>query len=166
MPSRPEVSTLTWTRAAISERSEELNGSVKTKRTALCRPLHVLTTCRCLLIVSSWTERCSQGIILLPPSSRFKRCLLKRLAPIPNELLDQLKGAKETGIGYLVVSVELKDGRSFDQVATSEGCIIEVRGYKEIPFAPEDMIAVNVTHRGWNFRDVSDSRSKIKAAAT
>lgn len=86
------------------------------------------------------------------------------MAPIPNELLDELKGAKETGIGYLVVSVGLKDGRSFDQVLTSEGCIIEVRGYKEIPFMPEDMIAVKVTHRSWNFRDVSDSRSKTRAA--
>jgi hypothetical protein len=89
---------------------------------------------------------------------------MKRLAPIPSGLLDQLKRVKETGIGYLVVSVELKDGRSFDQVATSEGCIIEVRGYKEIPFAPEDVVSVSVTHKRWNFREVSDSRSKSKAA--
>jgi hypothetical protein len=89
---------------------------------------------------------------------------MKRLVPIPSGLLDQLKRAKETGIGYLVISVELKDGRSFDQVVTSEGCIIEVRGYKEIPFAPEDVVSVNVTHRGWNFRDVSDARSKSRAA--
>jgi hypothetical protein len=57
-------------------------------------------------------------------------------------------------------------GRSFDQVATSEGCIIEVRGYKEIPFAPEDVVSVSVTHKRWNFREVSDSRSKSKAAIT
>jgi hypothetical protein len=99
----------------------------------------------------------------------WKRCLPKRLAQVPNGLLDQLKGAKETGIGYLVVSVELKDlkdGRTFDQVLTSEGCIIEVRGCKEIPFMPEDMIAVKVTHRSWNFSDVSDSRRKTRTAAT
>ena len=89
---------------------------------------------------------------------------MKRLAPIPSGLLDQLKRVKETGIGYLVVSVELKDGRSFDQVATSEGYIVEVRGYKEIPFAPEDVVSVSVTHKRWNFREVSDSRSKSKAA--
>jgi hypothetical protein len=76
-----------------------------------------------------------------------------------------MKRAKETGIGYKVVSVELKDGRSFDQVATSEGCIIEVRGYKEIPFASDDVISVHVTHKRWNFRDVSDARIKTRAPA-
>ena len=75
-----------------------------------------------------------------------------------------LKRAAETGIGYQVVSVVLKDGRSFDQVATSEGCIIEVRGYKEIPFAPDDMALLSVNHKGWNFRDVSDARIKSRAA--
>lgn len=89
---------------------------------------------------------------------------MKHLTPIPSELLQQLKREKETGIGYLVVSVELKDGRSFDQVATSEGCIIEVRGYKEIPFASEEVVSVTVTHEGWNFRDKSDARSKSRAS--
>jgi hypothetical protein len=60
------------------------------------------------------------------------------LVPIPTRFVDHLKRADETGIGYQVVSVELKDGRSFDQVVTSEGCVIEVRGYKEIPFRSRD----------------------------
>ena len=59
--------------------------------------------------------------------------------------------------------MELKDGRSFDQVATSEGCVIEVRGYKEIPFAAEDIASVSVNHKRWNFRDGSDARSKCRA---
>lgn len=88
---------------------------------------------------------------------------MKRLAPVPNGFVDYLKGAEETGIGYQVVSVELKDGRSFDQVVTSEGCIIEVRGYKEIPFAAEDVASVSVNHKRWNFRDGSDARSKSRA---
>jgi len=29
-------------------------------------------------------------------------------------------------MGYQVIAVELKDGRYFDQVVASEGCIIEV----------------------------------------
>lgn len=58
---------------------------------------------------------------------------MKRLVPIPAPLIDNLKRDQETGIGYQVVSVELKDGRFFEQVATSEGCIIEVRGN---PFFP------------------------------
>ncbi len=89
---------------------------------------------------------------------------MKRLVPIPSRFVDHLKQARETGIGYQVVSVVLKDGRSFDQVATSEGCIIEVRGYKEIPFAPDDLASVSVNHKMWNFRDESDARSKSRSA--
>ncbi len=89
---------------------------------------------------------------------------MKCVVPIPSRFVDHLKQARETGIGYQVVSVELKDGRFFDQVATSEGCIIEVRGYKEIPFASDDMASVSVNHKRWNFRDGSDARSKSRAA--
>ena len=89
---------------------------------------------------------------------------MKRLIPIPSGCVDQLKGARETGIGYQIVSVKLRDGRSFDQVVTSEGCVIEVRGYEEIPFAPEDVASVMVNHKRWNFREASDARAKSRAA--
>ena len=89
---------------------------------------------------------------------------MKCLVPIPSRFLDQLKRSAETGCGYQVVSVVLKDGRSFNQVATSEGCIIEVRGYNEIPFSPDDVESVSVNHKDWNFRDVSDGRSKSRTA--
>jgi hypothetical protein len=89
---------------------------------------------------------------------------MKSLVPIPSSLLEQLKHSGETGPGYQVVSVQLKDGRSFDQVATSEGCIIEVRGFKEIPFVPDDVSSVSVNHKRWNFRHRSDVRAKARAA--
>jgi hypothetical protein len=89
---------------------------------------------------------------------------MKCLVPVPTRFVDHLKRADETGIGYKVVSVELKDGRCFDQVATSEGCIIEVRGHKEIPFASDDIVSVNLNHKRWNFRDGSDAHSKGRAA--
>jgi hypothetical protein len=83
---------------------------------------------------------------------------MKHLVQIPNRFVDPLKQAKETGIGYQVVSVELKDGRSFDQVVTSEGCIIEVRGYRKVPFSSDDVASVRVNHKRWNFREGSDAR--------
>jgi len=89
---------------------------------------------------------------------------MKNVVPIPSGFVDQLKRSSETGIGYQVVSVELRDGRAFDQVVTSEGCIIEVRGFKDIPFAPEDVAAVNVNHKRWNFRGGSEVRPKARAA--
>ena len=90
---------------------------------------------------------------------------MKCLVPIPGKFVEQLRRARETGIGYQVVSVALNDGRTFDQVATSEGCVIEVRGYKEIPFAPDEMASVMVNHKRWNFRDASDIRARSRAAS-
>jgi len=90
---------------------------------------------------------------------------MKSVVPIPSGFVDELKHASETGIGYQVIAVELKDGRRFEQVATSEGCIIEVRGFKEIPFSPEDVAAIKLNHKRWNFRDKSDVRIKVRAAA-
>jgi len=89
---------------------------------------------------------------------------MKCAYPIPQDCLDDLKRSRETGIGYQVISVELKDGRCFDQVVASEGCIIEVRGYEEIPFAPEEVASVIVNHKRWNFREASDLRIKRRAA--
>ena len=83
---------------------------------------------------------------------------MKHLVPIPRESADLLKRDKETGIGYQVVSVQLKDGRYFDQAVASEGCIITVRGYKDVPFAPDEVEWDEVNHKPWNFRESSDAR--------
>jgi hypothetical protein len=66
--------------------------------------------------------RCS---VQAPAVVSFQRCAMKGLVPIPSGCVDDLDRAKETGIGHQVISVELKDGRFFDQVLASEGCIIE-----------------------------------------
>jgi hypothetical protein len=81
---------------------------------------------------------------------------MKRLVPIPPGTVYDLKQQKETGLGYQVVSVQLTDGRSFDQVVASEGCIITVRGYTEVPFGLDEIAIVKVNHKRWNFRDWSD----------
>jgi hypothetical protein len=83
---------------------------------------------------------------------------MKRLTPIPPNSVLELKRNSETGIGYQVVSVTLKDGRHFDQAVVSEGCIIQVRGYEDMPFSPDEVSTVSVNHKGWNFRAWSDSR--------
>jgi hypothetical protein len=100
-----------------------------------------------------------------PANLPFERYSMKALVPIPGGCVDHLKRATETGIGYQVVSVELKDGRLFEQVIVSECFIIEVRGCKEIPFATDDVASVTVNHKRWNFRDTSDARVKSRAAS-
>jgi hypothetical protein len=90
---------------------------------------------------------------------------MKCLVPIPPESVNYLKREKETGMGYQVVSVKLKDGRCFDQVVASEGCIIQVRGYEIVPFSPDEVASVSVNHKRWNFRDASHARDKSRAAS-
>lgn len=78
---------------------------------------------------------------------------MKNVVPIPGVWTRYLSLQRETGPGYQVLAVKLKDGRCFDQVVASEGCIIQVRGCNEVPFQPEEVVSVEVNHRRWNFRE-------------
>lgn len=83
---------------------------------------------------------------------------MKNLVPIPSVWTRYLSLQRETGPGYQVLAVKLKDGRCFDQVVASEGCIIQVRGCNEVPFQPEEVVSVEVNHRRWNFREFERAR--------
>jgi hypothetical protein len=83
---------------------------------------------------------------------------MKRLVPIPSDSVTRLNQDQETGLGYHTVSIQLKDGRHFDQAIASEGYIIAVRGFNDAPFAPDDVEHVSVNHKSWNFRETSDVR--------
>lgn len=54
-------------------------------------------------------------------------------------------------MGYQIVSVTLKDGQKFDQVAVVEGRITEIRGHQDIPFTEEQIAQIILTHDKWNF---------------
>jgi hypothetical protein len=83
---------------------------------------------------------------------------MKCVVSLPPESLSNLKNEKQTGPGYQVVEVRLKDGRWFDQVVASEGCIIAVRGHNELPFRTDEVSSVLVNHKHWNFKKWSDVR--------
>ena len=90
---------------------------------------------------------------------------MKCLVPIPPETATSLKREKETGLGYQIISVVLKDGTRFEQVVANEGCIIAVRGFAEVPFKFNEVATVEVNHRRWNFRKWSDARKPKKSRA-
>lgn len=91
---------------------------------------------------------------------------MSRVIAIPAESVHQLKTNKETGFGYHIVSVHLKDGRHFDQVIVSECCIIAVKGYDTVPFSESDVQWISVNHNKWNFREGSDVRRWLRRAMT
>jgi hypothetical protein len=63
----------------------------------------------------------------------------------------ELVSKPETGMGYQIVSIILKDGRKFDQVAVVEGHITEIRGRKDVPFAEDEIDHIILTHDKWDF---------------
>jgi hypothetical protein len=65
--------------------------------------------------------------------------------------LSALAAQPETGMGYHVVSIQLKDGRKFDQVVVVEGNITQIRGRPDIPFQESDVADITVTHQKWDF---------------
>ena len=85
---------------------------------------------------------------------------MKKLVPIPPESLKRLKQDDLKGFGYQFVSVKLKDGRVFSQAVASEGCLIQVKGFREIPFVETDIESVDANGDPWNFR-----RSAVRTRA-
>ena len=78
---------------------------------------------------------------------------MAKLIAVPRESVDNLRKQKQDEVwGFKFVSVKLKDGRCFPQAIESEGCIIEVKGHKDVPFNPEDVETVTATDKRWNFR--------------
>jgi hypothetical protein len=90
---------------------------------------------------------------------------MKQLVPIPVESAKRLKDDKEAGLGYQFVSIRLKDGRYFEPAVASEGCIIQVKGYQNLPFTAEEVEFVTVTEKHWNFRRKKGDRRKATSAS-
>jgi hypothetical protein len=64
----------------------------------------------------------------------------------------QLTSQPETGMGYQIVSVILKNGKRFDQAIVDSGYITRVRGFAEVPFTEDEIQEIIVTHDKWDFR--------------
>jgi hypothetical protein len=57
----------------------------------------------------------------------------------------------ETGMGYQVIAVILKDGRRFNQVIHIDGFLTQIRGYNSMPFAEHEINEIIVTHAKWDW---------------
>ena len=70
---------------------------------------------------------------------------------LPDKWGPRLAAQPETGMGYQVATVVLKDGTRWEQVVIESGVITLVRGQVTIPFAANDIADIVVTHAKWNF---------------
>ena len=73
---------------------------------------------------------------------------------------EELINKPETGMGYQIVSIILKDGRKFDQSVVTEGQITEIHGYNDIPFMEEEISKIILTHEKWNFNAERSMKKK------
>ena len=71
---------------------------------------------------------------------------------LPQKFSEVLLDQPETGEDLHVVSVTLKDGRVFEDVAISQCSIVAaVRGHAHVPFDARYVVQLKVTHQRWGF---------------
>jgi hypothetical protein len=70
---------------------------------------------------------------------------------LPEKWGPLLASQPETGIGYQVATITLRDGTQWSQAVIEEGHVTRIRGQASIPFKGEDVIDVRVTHDKWDF---------------
>ncbi|MCL4486771.1 MAG: hypothetical protein M1570_01405 [Chloroflexi bacterium] len=71
---------------------------------------------------------------------------------LPDKWAPFLATQPETGMGYWIVTVVLKDRREYRRVVVDSGYVTRVYGHDHIPFDPEDIVDIIVTHDKWDFR--------------
>jgi hypothetical protein len=71
------------------------------------------------------------------------------------EWIRRVKSQGETGMGYSIATVMLKDGRKFDQAVIVLPYIGGIRGYKDIPFREDEIEEIRVTHEKWDWSNES-----------
>lgn len=74
--------------------------------------------------------------------------------PLSARWAPRLTSQAETGMGYWVTRVVLKDGRTFDRTVIVGGIISSIRNtdgtpLPKIPFVEDDIADIVVTHEKW-----------------
>lgn len=64
---------------------------------------------------------------------------------------EKLLSQAETGMGYQIVSVILKNGKRYDRVIVNSGYITRIKGLNNIPFSEDEIAEIEVTHDKWDF---------------
>ena len=82
---------------------------------------------------------------------RFQLLLDELMLELSKKWINQIIPQGETGMGYHIATVRLKDGRSFKQVVIDSGFITQIRGLTDIPFTEEEIAEIVVTHDKWSF---------------
>jgi hypothetical protein len=64
-----------------------------------------------------------------------------------------VRALPETGMGYTVVSLALRDGRQFDQAIIDSGWLSRARGLADVPFTEDDITDIRAGHEKWDWSE-------------
>ncbi len=79
---------------------------------------------------------------------------------LPKKWQEFLSKKPETGMGYQVVNLILEVGRRIDDVVIIQSALIgEIRN-GDVPFDPEKITEIELTHKKWNFRRIPKTQMK------
>lgn len=67
--------------------------------------------------------------------------------------IDKIIPQGETGMGYHVATIVLKNGTRHKQAVIDSGFITKIRRLPDIPFVEDDIEDIIVTHDKWDFRN-------------
>ncbi|HET6886500.1 MAG TPA: hypothetical protein VFH87_01125 [Candidatus Udaeobacter sp.] len=77
------------------------------------------------------------------------------MLPLSGKWASKLAAEPETGMGYQIASIVLKDGKRFDRVVVVDGNLTRVRGVEGIPFSEDQIEQIIVTHDKCDFNDTA-----------
>jgi len=63
------------------------------------------------------------------------------------------KSLPETGMGYVIVTITLRNGTVYPQAVIDSGFLTKIRGVDHIDFCYEDIASIKATHDRWDFRN-------------
>ena len=68
------------------------------------------------------------------------------MVQLSSKWADFFNSRPETGMGYVIVTVILKDGRCYPRVVVAGGMIAEINGDPTIPFSEDEIAEFVITH--------------------
>jgi hypothetical protein len=77
-------------------------------------------------------------------SRKSPLCVRHKMKELPKSWSDRLVKQPESGMGYQIVTVTLRDGRKFEAAVTESHILGSVRGCTDIPFDVEEIVGIEV----------------------
>jgi len=65
---------------------------------------------------------------------------------LPIKFVDELVDLPETGMGYQIINVLLNSGENYDVAVANCTYIVSVKSYDGVPFDPEEIHSIKLTH--------------------